>query len=156
MPDGCKGMIEYHPRSCPSHDHPYSFLHFRTVAMCGAFLAGGLILTVTASVQSVVGIIQQFPAVRAQLVMSFILPAIQAYHLLHHRLFFLYAFVWHHNIKRLYVDIPPKKSACGFLRGMPYLYFFSMFLNAPCTDIVPSPLYDSLTSHHLHTAIYHI
>ena len=59
MSNGCKWMINYHPWSRPTHDRPDSFLHLRSIAMCGAFLAGRLILAVTASVKSAVGIIQQ-------------------------------------------------------------------------------------------------
>ena len=62
MSDGCKWMIEYHPWSRPTHDHLDSILHLWSIAMSGAFLAGWLILTVTASVKPTMGILQQFPA----------------------------------------------------------------------------------------------
>ena len=84
MTEGSKRMMEDHPWPGPSHDLPDSLFHLRPVAMDGTFLASGLILAETASVQTAMGIVQQ------QFGMSFALPAIEAYHLLHHRLFFLY------------------------------------------------------------------
>ena len=65
MSDGGKWMIEHHPRSRPSHDHPDSFLHLRPIAMDWAFLAGRFVITITTSVKSAVGILQQFLAVWA-------------------------------------------------------------------------------------------
>lgn len=59
MSDGGKGMMENHSGARPTHDLPDSFLHLRPIAMDGAFLAGRLVLTVTAPVKSSVGIIQQ-------------------------------------------------------------------------------------------------
>ena len=95
MPDGSYRMIEYHSRSRPSHDPSYLFLHLRSVAVYGALLAGWLMLPVTASVQSAVGIVQQFPALRTQFGMAFMFPAIQTNHLLDHRFFFIFATVIH-------------------------------------------------------------
>ena len=95
MPDGSYRMIEYHSRPRPSHDHSYLFLHLRSVAVYGALLAGRLMLPVTASVQSAVGIVQQFPALRTQFGMAFMFPAIQTNHLLDHRFFLLFATVIH-------------------------------------------------------------
>lgn len=63
--------------------------------MYGAFLAGRLILAVAASVQSAVGIIQQFPACWTQLGIPFTFSAVQTYHLLYHGLLFLYASIVH-------------------------------------------------------------
>ena len=65
MSDGSQWMMEYHPRSRPAHAGPYLFLHLRSIAMDGAFLAGRLVITETASVKSAVGIIQQLPATGA-------------------------------------------------------------------------------------------
>ena len=62
MPYGGQGMIEHHPWARPTHDHSDAFLHLWPIAVGGAFLAGGLILTITASVKAAVGIVQQFPA----------------------------------------------------------------------------------------------
>ena len=95
MPDGSYRMIEYHSRSRPSHDPSYLFLHLRSVAVYGALLAGWLMFPVPASVQSAVGIVQQFPALRTQFGMAFMFPAIQTNHLLDHRFFFLFATVIH-------------------------------------------------------------
>ena len=61
MSDGSERMVEYHPWSRPTHDRPDSFLHFRSVAVDWAFLAGGLLLAIAAAVESAVGIIQQIP-----------------------------------------------------------------------------------------------
>ena len=61
MPDGGKWMIEYQSWARPTHDSPDTFLHLRSIAMRGAFLAGRLMLTVTAPVKTTMGIIQQFP-----------------------------------------------------------------------------------------------
>ena len=60
MSDGCKWMIQYHPGPRPTHDGLDSILHLRPIAMCGAFLAGRLLLTITASVKSAAAINQQF------------------------------------------------------------------------------------------------
>ena len=95
VPYGGSWMIENHPRSRPSHDYPDSFLHLSPITMNWAFLAGGLILAVTAFVKTAVGITQQFLTFWTQLCMSFILSTIQTYHLLHHSLFFLYTFSIH-------------------------------------------------------------
>ena len=61
MFDSRKCMIEYHPWPRPTHYRPDFFLQRWSIAMCGAFFAGRLVLTVTASVKPTVGIIQQFP-----------------------------------------------------------------------------------------------
>ena len=58
MPDWSEWMIYYHPWPRPTHDLPDFLLHIWSIAMCGAFLAGRLILTVTASVKPSMGIIQ--------------------------------------------------------------------------------------------------
>ena len=84
MPDGGKWVVEYHPWARPTHDLPNSFLHLRSIAMCRAFLASRLTLTITASVKAAVSIIQQFPTRWAELGMSFALLAIQTYHLLYY------------------------------------------------------------------------
>ena len=49
-----------------------------------ALPAGGLMLTVTAPGKAAVGIVQQCLALLTQLGVPFMLPAIQAYHLLYH------------------------------------------------------------------------
>lgn len=95
MTEGSKRMMKDHPWPGPSHDLPDSLFHLRPVAMDGTFLASGLILAETASVQAAMGIVQQLPAAGAQFGMSFALPAIEAYHLLHYRLFFLYVSASH-------------------------------------------------------------
>ena len=57
MFDGCKGMIEYHPWARPAHNHLDFFVHLWSITMGRAFLAGGFILPITASVKAAMGIV---------------------------------------------------------------------------------------------------
>ena len=57
MPDGSKGIIEYHPGACPTHYSPDTLFHLWPIAVDGAFLACRLLSAVTASVKSAVGIV---------------------------------------------------------------------------------------------------
>lgn len=66
--------------------------------MDGASFAGGFVCAETASVKAAVGIVQQFAATRTEFGVLFAFSAIQAYHLLHHRLFFGYASVCLHIV----------------------------------------------------------
>ena len=63
--------------------------------MYGTFFASGFVFPKTASVETAVGIVQQFPATWTQFGMSFMLTAKQVYHLFHHHLLFLYASILH-------------------------------------------------------------
>ena len=63
--------------------------------MYGTFFASGFVFPKTASVETAVGIVQQFPATWTQFGMSFMLTAKQVYHLLYHHLLFLYASILH-------------------------------------------------------------
>lgn len=62
MFDSCNWMVDNHSWPRPSHHHPDTLFHLRTIAMHRTFLAGGLLLAKTASVESAVGIVQQFLA----------------------------------------------------------------------------------------------
>ena len=90
MFDGCNWMVDNHSWPRPSHYYPDTLLHLWSIAMHRTFLAGGFLLAKTASVKSAMGIVQQFLATWAQIVMPLVFPAIQAYHLLHHCFLFLY------------------------------------------------------------------
>ena len=63
--------------------------------MYGTFFASGFVFPKTASDETAVGIVQQFPATWTQFGMSFMLTAKQVYHLLYHHLLFLYASILH-------------------------------------------------------------
>lgn len=95
---GGKGMKEQHTRSCPSHDLTYALLHLRPIAVDGALLAGRFVRTKAAVVQAAMGIEQEFLALRTEARMALFASAVQAYHLLDHGLFFLYALVCFHEL----------------------------------------------------------
>ena len=63
--------------------------------MYGTFFASGFVFPKTASVETAVGIVQQFPATWTQFGMSFMLTAKQVYHLFYHHLLFFYASILH-------------------------------------------------------------
>lgn len=96
MLDGSKGMMDNHSWARPAHNLLDVLFHFRAIAMDGAFLAGGFVGTVTASVKAAVGIVQQLSATWAKCSVLFALLAIQAYHQLYHGFFFCYASVCLH------------------------------------------------------------
>ena len=62
MFDSCDRMVDNHSWPWPSHYHSDTLFHLRTIAMHRTFLASGLLLAKTASVESSVGIVQQFLA----------------------------------------------------------------------------------------------
>lgn len=95
---GGNGMIEYHARPCPSHDGANAFPHLRPIAVDGALLTRRFVRTKAAAVQAAVGIEQEFLALRAEARMALFALAVQAYHLLDHGLFFLYALVCFHEL----------------------------------------------------------
>ena len=90
-------MIEQHARPSPSHDLTYALLHLRPIAVDGALLAGGFVRSEAAAVQTAMGIEQEFLALRAEARIALLASAVQAYHLLDHGLFFLYAFALFHD-----------------------------------------------------------
>lgn len=90
MSDGGNRMIQYHSRACPTHHFAYSLPHIGTIAVDRAFTASGLVLAELAMRESQLGILQQLCACRAQLSVTFLLTAVQTYHLLHDLLFFPY------------------------------------------------------------------
>ena len=65
MFDSCNWMVDNHSWPRPSHYYPDTLFHLRTIAMHRTFLACGLLLAKTASVESAVGIVQQFLAICA-------------------------------------------------------------------------------------------
>ena len=93
---GRKGMIEQHTRPSPSHDGANALLHLRPIAVDRAMLTRRFVRTKAAAVQAAVGIEQEFLALRAEARMALFALAVQAYHLLDHSLFFLYASVCFH------------------------------------------------------------
>lgn len=62
MFDGCNWMVDNHSWSRPSHYYPDTLFHLWSIAMHRTFLACGFVLAKTASVESAVGIVQQFLA----------------------------------------------------------------------------------------------
>lgn len=95
---GGKGMIEQYARPSPSHDLTYALLHLRPITVDGALLARRFVRTKAAAVQTAMGIEQEFLALRAEARMALFASAVQAYHLLDHGLFFLYASVCFHEL----------------------------------------------------------
>lgn len=62
MFDSCNWMVDNHSWSRPSHYNSDTLFHLWPIAMHRAFLACGLMLAITASVEPAVGIIQQTQA----------------------------------------------------------------------------------------------
>ena len=96
MAKGGNGMIEYHARPGPSHDGANAFPHLRPIAVDGALLTRRFVCTKAAVLQAAMGIEQEFLALRAEARIALLASAVQAYHLLDHGLFFLYASVLFH------------------------------------------------------------
>ena len=115
MFDSCNWMVDNHSWSRPSHYNSDTLFHLWPIAMHRAFLACGLLLAKTASVESALGIVQQCLAAWAKCSISFIFPAIQTYHLLHHRLFFFNASVIHCFIHLFHTSFQAFlcRSLCG-------------------------------------------
>ena len=65
MFDSCDRMVDNHSWPWPSHYHSDTLFHLWSIAMHRTFLAGWLILTISASVKSSEGIVQQLLAVWA-------------------------------------------------------------------------------------------
>ena len=66
MPYGHDGVVQEHARTGIAHHRPYLLAHGRLVAMHGASGATGLVLAKLAMLQTLVGIIQQGLALRAE------------------------------------------------------------------------------------------
>ena len=98
MANGGNGMIEYHARPSPSHDGANAFPHLRPIAVDGALLTRRFVCTKAAVLQATMGIEQEFLALRTEARMALFASAVQAYHLLDHSLFFLYASVYFHEL----------------------------------------------------------
>ena len=73
--------MEYHPRAAETHHCPDFLTHIRTVAVHRTLVALGLGVSEPAAVQSREGIIQQVPALIAQLRTAVVLPAPQLNHM---------------------------------------------------------------------------
>ena len=58
MLDSCYRVVDNHPGARPSHYHSDTLFHIRSIAMHRTFLAGRLVLAITASLKSAMGIIQ--------------------------------------------------------------------------------------------------
>ena len=58
MLDSCYRVVDNHPGARPSHYHSDTLFHLRSIAMHRTFLAGRLVLAITASLKSAMGIIQ--------------------------------------------------------------------------------------------------
>ena len=66
MPYGHDGVVQEHARTGIAHHLAYLLAHGRLVAMHGASGATGLVLTKLATLQTLVGIIQQGLALGAE------------------------------------------------------------------------------------------
>ena len=65
MSDCLYRMVENHPWSGESHYLSDLISHIFTIAMCGAFLAGGLLLSILTSRKSLVGVFLKLSAIAA-------------------------------------------------------------------------------------------
>ena len=80
MPDSFQRMVYDHPGAGESHHLAYPFPHVFPVAVRRAFLAGSLLLAVSACREPLVGEFLEFSAVAAEFLVAFLLPAVQSYH----------------------------------------------------------------------------
>ncbi len=115
MPDGADGMVQQHPRAGITHHLSNPLPHLAFITMNRTLLAGGFPLSELAGVQPPMGIRQQFPATRAQVLVALLFPAIKPYHLLHHSLFpfnACHSFPFHFQSRRygLISKFPPEKN----------------------------------------------
>ena len=65
MPYGFNRVMNNHPWSGESHYLSDLISHIFTIAMCGAFLAGGLLLSILTSRKSLVGVFLKLSAIAA-------------------------------------------------------------------------------------------
>ena len=80
MLDGFEGMVEHHPRACPSHHSPHALTHVRLIAVNGTLLTGGFAFAKLASAETCLGILEQFGTVATEHLVSLASPAIEPYH----------------------------------------------------------------------------
>ena len=80
MLDSFEGMVEHHPRACPSHHLPHTLTHVGLIAVNGALLAGGFTVAKLASIETCLGILEQFDTVATEHLVSLASLAIEPYH----------------------------------------------------------------------------
>ena len=80
MLDSFEGMVEHHPRACPSHHLPHTLTHVGLIAVNGALLAGGFTFAKLASIETCLGMLEQFGTVATEHLVSLASLAIEAYH----------------------------------------------------------------------------
>lgn len=80
MLDSFEGMVEHHPRTCPSHHLPHTLTHVGLIAVNGALLAGGFTVAKLASIETCLGILEQFGTVATEHLVSLASLAIEPYH----------------------------------------------------------------------------
>ena len=80
MLNSFEGMVEDHPRACPSHHLPHTLTHVGLIAVNGALLAGGFTFAKLASVETCLGILEQFGTVATEHLVSLASLAIEPYH----------------------------------------------------------------------------
>jgi len=80
MLDGFEGMVEHHPRACPSHHLPHTLTHVGLIAVNGALLAGRFAFAKLAPVETCLSILEQFGAFATEHLVSLASPAIEPYH----------------------------------------------------------------------------
>ena len=85
-------MIEHHLRTAETHHFAYLLSHVRTVAMDGAFMALGLLVSELAPVQSRGRVYQQFPAFLTEFLFFVLFKAPQFNHVPDCGLLPLYSF----------------------------------------------------------------
>lgn len=91
MEQGRYRMVQQHAWSGISHHFAYTRFHIRFVAVYLAQAAGFLLLPERTLRQSCLRIVQQLPALRTQLPVPLLVPAVKAYHLFHCLLFLFYS-----------------------------------------------------------------
>ena len=80
MPYGFKRMMQNHPWTGESHHFTNLFSHVFPVAVRRAFLAGCLLLAISACRQSLVREFLEFSAVAAEFLVALLLAAVQSNH----------------------------------------------------------------------------
>ena len=102
-------MIKHHPRPSPSHHCSHLLTHIRLITVDRAFLAGRLLISELAPVQTRLGITQQLQALRTKLLVTFISSTVEPNHHSYRLLLALYPV--HHIIN---IILPSaKQKVCG-------------------------------------------
>ena len=102
-------MIKHHPRPSPSHHCSHLLTHIRLITVDRAFLAGRLLISELAPVQTGLGITQQLRAVLAKPPVTFMSSAVEPDHHPYRILLALYPV--HHIIN---IILPSaKQKVCG-------------------------------------------